>query len=300
MFGPLRPPAIRSDMLPSFGYRTPKTLEQACDFLWHARGRAKIIAGGTDLVIQLRNGLGNPETLVDITHLPELRSIEERDGTVRVGAATTHAELARSPLLREYGSILSEAAARIGSPQIRNLGTIGGNVVNASPAADTVPALLVLGATATIISREGEREVAIGDLFRGPYESHIGPHEILVSVSFPRLPKDARTNFIRVARREALAIARLSIAVVLRRDSARETIQDIRIALGAVTPVPQRFAGIEDMLRGGRPGEDRLRSASLELSEAVIRLSGIRPSTPYKKSVLESLFVRAIQEALED
>ncbi len=287
-------------MIPSLDYKIPTTLQEACQLLGEAKGGAKIIAGGTDLVIGLRSGDLRPHCLIDVTALPELQGIEERDGMISVGAAVTHGELASSPLLKQHGKALSDAASELGSPQIRNLGTIGGNIVNASPAADTLPPLMVFEATASIASREGEREVPLIHLFKDPYESNLRPFEILVRISFPKLPAGVRSGFIRLARREAMAIARMSMAIVFEMDREGEVIEDIRISAGAVTPRPLRMSEAEAFLKGKRNDPDRLKKASEKISETMIRQSGIRPSTSYKKPVVEALFLRTMKKVLEE
>jgi CO/xanthine dehydrogenase FAD-binding subunit len=285
-------------MIPSFSYKTPKTLREACDLLWTYQGKAKLIAGGTDLVIGLRSGDYQPHCLIDITRIEELRRIDEKDETVSVGTTVTHSEIAFSPLIKRYGKVLSDAASEIGSPQIRNLGTIGGNIVNASPAADTLPPLIVLDAYAKVVSKEGERDVPVFQLFKGPYETTLKPHEILAQIKFQKLPLDVRNSFVRLARREAMAIARMSVALVLRLEKG--TIEDIRISIGAVTPTPQRISDVERMLKGRMPDEILIKNASQKVSEVMIERSGIRPSTSYKAPVLEALFVRAMRNALEE
>ena len=202
-------------MIPPFDYKIPNTIEEAIELLWEAEGKAKIIAGGTDLVIGLRNGDHTPQFIIDITRIEELRKIEEKNGTVSIGAAVTHSEIASSSLVKKYGKVLSDAASEIGSPQIRNLGTIGGNIVNASPAADTIPPLMVLNAMGRVVSREGEKEVPLSQLFKGPYETNLKPHELLVQITFQKLPPDMRSSFVRLARRDAMAIARMSVAIIL-------------------------------------------------------------------------------------
>lgn len=285
-------------MISPFDYKTPKTLQEACQLLWEACGKAKVIAGGTDLVIGLRNGDQNPQLLMDITNLKELRGIEESDGTLSIGAAVSHSEIASSPLVRQYGNVLSDAASEIGSPQIRNLGTIGGNIVNASPAADTLPPLLVLDATGKVASQEGEREVPVAQLIKGPYETILQPHEILVRITFKKLPKNMKGCFVRLARREAMAIARMSVALLIHMQEGQ--VKDIRIAPGAVLPTPQRLEEVEEFLKGRFPDGELLRVASRKVSETMIRRSGIRPSTSYKAPVVEALFVRAMRMALEE
>lgn len=283
-------------MIPPFNYSVPRTLSEACQLLIDDPEKTKVIAGGTDLVISLRKGELTPSSLVDISHLKELQGIEESNDMISIGAAVSHADIASSPILRRYGGILSEAAGQIGSPQIRNLGTLGGNIVNASPAADSLPPLLVFEAAGKLISIEGERVVPVSRLIVGPYRTALKPHEILTRISFKKIPKGMKGVFIRLARREAMAIARMSLALLLQVEGNR--IQEVRIAPGAVFPSPQRLTEVEDFLKGRFPDEDLLKEASKMVSEAMIRRSGIRPSTSYKEPVIEALFIRAMKEAL--
>jgi len=285
--------------IPPFDYKIPKTLEEACDLLWEADGKAKIIAGGTDLVITLRSEDQRPQCLIDITRVPELRRIDEKDGAISIGAAVTHSEVASSPLVMKYAKVLSDAASEIGSPQIRNVGTIGGNIVNASPAADTIPALMVLDAAGRVVSREREKEVPLFQLFKGPYETNLKPYEILTQVKFQKLPSGARSSFVRLARREAMTIARMSVAIVLRREEEKGPTEDLRISAGSVTPVPRRMSEAEEILKGKLLEEELIKVASQKVSDAMVRLSGLRPSTPYKAPVIEALFVRALRKVLE-
>jgi len=284
-------------MIPPFDYKTPNTIEEAIELLWQAGGKAKIIAGGTDLVIGLRNGDLSPQFIVDITRIEDLRKIEEKNGMVSIGAAITHSEIASSSLVKKYGKVLSDAASEIGSPQIRNMGTIGGNIINASPAADTIPPLMVLNAMGRVVSKEGEREVPLDQLFKGPYETNLKPHELLVQITFQKLPPETKSSFVRLARRNAMAIARMNVAIILQ--IGKNRIEDVRIAVGSVTPTPQRMSEAETFLKGKLPDQRSLQKASLKVSEAMIKRSGIRASTAYKRPVVEALFMRAMRKALE-
>ncbi len=285
-------------MIPPFEYKAPNTIQEAIELLWKAEGKAKIIAGGTDLVIGLRNGDQRTQSIIDITRIEELRKIEEINGSVSIGAAATHSEIASASLVKKYGKVLSDAASEIGSPQIRNLGTIGGNIINASPSADTLPPLMVLNAMGKIMSKEGDREVPLPQLFKGPYQTGLKPHELLVQIIFPKLPPDIRTSYVRLVRRDAMAIARMSVAVILQIEKNR--IEDIRISVGSVTPTPQRMLETEAFLKGKSPHGELLQKASFKISEAMIQQSGIRPSTSYKRPVVEALFVRAMRKVLEE
>jgi nicotinate dehydrogenase FAD-subunit len=286
-------------MTPLVEYRTPKSLGEACEVLGEFRETGKIIAGGTDLVISLRKAEIHPQVLIDVTRIPEMRRIEEAEGRISIGAAVTHGEIASSELVRKHARILSEAASWVGSPQIRNLGTIGGNIINASPAADTIPPLTVLGAVGKVISREGAREIPLPEFFRGPYQTSLRPDELLVLVFFSQLPADWRSSFVRLARREAMAIARMSVAVAVRMTPGRNLIEEIRISTGAVTPTPHRMVEAESILKGKAPDEQTMKTAARCLSETMIRWSGIRPSTAYKAPVVEALFLRCLRQALE-
>jgi CO/xanthine dehydrogenase FAD-binding subunit len=209
----------------------------------------------------------------------------------------THSELASSPLIRQFGKVLSEAASWIGSPQIRNLGTLGGNIVNASPAADTLPPLMVLDAVGRVVSKEGERDIPLPLLFSRPYETNLKPHEILAQVHFPKLPLTIKSSFVRLARREAMAVARMSVAVIVQLERGR--FEDVRISVGSVTPTPRRMSEAEGVLKGRAPDEEGLKLAAHRVSETMVRQSGIRPSTSYKKPVVEALLMRAMRGALE-
>jgi CO/xanthine dehydrogenase FAD-binding subunit len=245
----------------------------------------------------LRKGDLRPRCLIDITRIEEVRRIEEMGDGISIGAGVTHSELASSPLVIKFGRVLSKAASWIGSPQVRNLGTLGGNVVNASPAADTLPPLMVLDAVGRIVSKEGERESPLCQIFSRPYETILKPYEILAQVHFPKLPLTIKSSFVRLARREAMAIARMSVAVIVELEKGR--FEDVRISVGSVTPTPRRMSEAEGVLKGRAPDEEGLKLAAHRVSETMIRESGIRPSTSYKKPVVEALLMRAMKSALE-
>ena len=161
-------------------YLCPVTVDETLHLLADRDGQARVIAGGTDLVLQLRRGERRARCLVDISHIYALRATTETDGLITIGAAVTHTELSASPLIREHAPVLAQAAAEIGSPEIRNVGTVGGNVVNAQPAADTALALAALGAEAEIVSVDGARWVALAELYAGPGLSCVDSNAELV------------------------------------------------------------------------------------------------------------------------
>jgi CO/xanthine dehydrogenase FAD-binding subunit len=286
-------------MLPEFDYIVPSTLIEACEFL-HERGpRTKIIAGGTDLVLNLRQGELKPRFLLDISALKEIRQIEEDRDCIRIGAACTHTQIAESPLLKKHGAVLSEASSWVGSRQIRNLGTIGGNIANASPAADTLPALMALNARVEVLSTNHRRIVPLPELVKGPYQTHLQPEELISCVIVDKIPGKAWHRFFRITRRKAVATARINGAILLWRKTEEGPIEEIRISVGSVTPIPCRMTEAEDLLRGVVPSNDLIEQACLAVGKAMIASSGIRKSTEYKQPVVETLVKRALQDALK-
>lgn len=282
-----------------FKYLHPQSVSETLVLLDHYKEKAKILAGGTDLLVELRKDQGSQvlEAVINIAHLEELIYIREDEGWIRIGANTTHTDLVKSAFLRKQVSALPDAASSIGSPQIRNRGTIGGNIMNASPAADIVPVLVALDAKLIFRSAQGKRQVAITEIFERPYKTNIPSEELLVEIAFKKLPSTNNSAFIKLGRRNALAIARMNVAVII--DQAEEgIIQDIRVVPGSTTPVPTRIKTAEDVLLGSKPTEKLIERAGLKVSEEMVKMSGYRWSTEYKKPVIEALTRRGIRKAL--
>lgn len=283
-----------------FDFIRPKTVEEALAFLGKEGERTRVLVGGTDLLVKLRSLCPEDEDLpryvMDITALEELRGIEESDGSLSIGPLTTHGEIAVSEPVKKHAPLLAQACSRVGATQLRAVGTIGGNIINASPAADSVPALVALDAEATFRSAGGERRTPLKEIFLKPNQTDIRPDELLVGIDFPKLPEGAKTAFVKLARRNALAISRMNIAVVvvLKDGVAAE----VRISPGSATPLPDRIAAAEEVLLGKTPDEELVRRAGEKVSEEMIARSGFRWSTPYKQPVIEALASRALRRAL--
>jgi len=285
--------------LQTFNFIRPENLDQACGILSENRGKVKILAGGTDVMIELRdNKLPLAiETIMEISHLEELSFIEDDGENIRIGAAATHAEVAESDLIRKNAPLLAEAATSVGSPQIRNRGTVAGNSVTASPAADTIPPLLVLDATVVLRRGTEKREVPLREIFAGPNQVTIGNDELVTGIYFEKVPAAARTAFIKLARRNSAAKSRMNFAALARQNNAGEVVE-LRISAGSVTPSPTRFTAAEIFLLGKIPDPRLLQEAGEAVSGEMIRQSGYRWSTDYKKPVVESLTVRILEEVL--
>lgn len=283
-----------------FNYLNPQSIGETLELLHTYAGRAKVVAGGTDLLIELRKdeGPADLEVVLNIAHFSELQYIKADGEWIRIGSGTTHALLAESALLLENVSALAQAARTVGSPQIRNRGTVGGNILNASPAADTVPVLVALDAVLTFKSLAGERQVPITDIYVKPYKTNVQPDELLTEVAFKRLAPTATSAFIKLGRRNALAISRMNVAVIVDRDSEGNVL-DLRIAAGSTTPKPGRTKSAEAILVGQKPTEELINLAARKVSEEMVAITGYRWSTEYKEPVIEVLVRRAIWKALE-
>ncbi len=278
-----------------FEYIECESVDAACTALDSHSGKARILAGGTDLLLELRRpGTPSPGAIVDISRVASLRGILLSEGEIRIGPLTTHAELSRSGEVRSRAGFLAAAAGAIGSPQIRNRGTIGGNIINAATCADTVPPLVALGARLTLRSVQGERVVGIDAFFAGPYKALAQENEVLTSISFPPVPANARTAFVKLGRRNAVAIARLSIAAMVTSDS-EGIITEARIVPGAALPVWKRITEAEAMLIGAKPSALLFAAAGRRASEAMVAMTGRRWSTEYKEPVLAVLVRRALE-----
>jgi CO/xanthine dehydrogenase FAD-binding subunit len=278
-----------------FEYYSPKNTAEACALLKEFGSDAQILAGGTDVLIELRkSSVKTPKAIIDISCLNELKGISETESEIVIKPLTTHTELGSSPIIKQYARLLHMAANVIGSPQIRNRGTIGGNIMNAATCADTVPPLMALNAAIKLQSTTGERTVSMADFFVKPYVTTAAREELLTEIRFPKLPSDTKSSFIKLGRRNALAISRLSVAAILQKnDSGR--IQEARIVPGAAFPKWQRMTEAEQLLIGQKPSKELFAEAGKKVSEVMISFTGRRWSTEYKEPVIAVLVRRALE-----
>ncbi|MBI2491346.1 MAG: xanthine dehydrogenase family protein subunit M, partial [Candidatus Rokubacteria bacterium] len=233
----------------SFEYHEPTSIADAVALGARFGEAGRFLAGGTDLIIQMRRGRVAPRHLLSLHRVTGLDRIEV-DGAVRLGALVTHRAIEQCPHFQGPLGALVEGAEVIGGHQIRNVATVGGNVVNASPAADVVPVLLALNATVTCLGPDGERTLPLGGFLSGPGQTARRPGELLTSIRFDRLPPRSATAFLKAGRRKAMEIAVVCVAVRLTLDAARARCQEARIALGAVAPTTMRAGAAERALEG--------------------------------------------------
>lgn len=279
-------------------YFLASSVHEALDLLATFRGEARVIAGGTDLIPQIKRGEIKAKFLVDISRLDELNLVRADNRSLVVGAAVRHSVLASSELVVRHSRLLAEAARSVGSPQIRNQGTVGGNVINAQPAADTAVALMALDAEAEIVDTHGARWLPLSSLYAGVGKSAVDPsREIVTRFRFRLLGERESSTFMRLAKRRALALPMINVGVALRADS-RGRIEDARIAIGPVGPVPFRAKEAERSLRGQTPYPEVVKEvAQVAAREAQPRDSILRGSALYRKNLVALLVERAIKEA---
>jgi carbon-monoxide dehydrogenase medium subunit len=282
-------------------YLVPTSLEEALAMLKECQGQARVIAGGTDLIIQLGKKEVTARCLVDVTNLDELKGIELEDDFIRIGACVPHQELASSALIRERAAALAEGASQVGSPQIRNMGTVGGNIVNAQPAADTVVPLMALEAEVEVATVTGTRRDPLGGLCIGPGQCTVdSTAEILTAVRFRALGPNQGSAFERLAKRKALALPILNAAAVVTVNDGGDTFQEVRLAVGPIGPTPSRAFQAEEALRGIAV-EAQAIAAAMELAaqEAQPRSNPLRGSQEYRQEMVKVLLRRSIERAVQ-
>jgi CO/xanthine dehydrogenase FAD-binding subunit len=285
--------------LPPLDYHRPRSLEEAVELLSTLGDDATILAGGTDLIPQLRRAGARPRAIVDIGQLTALRAVDLTDNRLRIGALATHEALATSDAVLNTAPELAAACRAIAAPPVRNRGTIGGNLANASPAADTAPPLLALDAKLHLASGRGKREVAIADFFVGPGETRLQRGELITAVSIEPPAAPSASVFLKYGKRNALAIAVVSVAVRVTLADDRVHVSDVRIALGSVAPTPMRAHDAERLLCGtkGEPGQ--IAQAAKRAAEATQPITDIRATADYRRLLTSVLVERAVTTALE-
>ena len=279
-------------------YYRPDTLSDAERLLAELNGPVLLLAGGTDVMVYAREDDRYAEhSVVDIYHLPELRGITEEGDTIRIGAGTTHTEIETSALIQSHANVLAMACRTVGSRQIRNRATIGGNICNASPAADSLGALAVLGAVLEV-RRNGETVlIPLSEVIEKPYRTALSDRDLVLAVRIRKLPADEVTHFWKLGRRKALAISRMTIATILHRDE-NGVVDDFNITVGATFPRPMTFQDVNALLLGKKPDAASVKAVAKELSDKIPEIAGIRKSTTFKQPVCRNMTERILSELL--
>ncbi len=283
----------------SFALHRPASLAEAVALGGQYGEAARFLAGGTDLVIQMNRKRLAPNHIIDLSGLSALRGIKETPEGFIIGALTTHKAIERHPAFNDELVALVESARVIGGHQIRNVGTVGGNIVNASPAADLVPSLLVLDAEITLTGTAGERRLPLEDFLAGPNRTDRRFDEILTEVRFGKLPPASATAFLKAGRRRAMEISVVCVAARLTLDASGRRCRGVRLALGAVGPKALRPLAAEAFLEGRSASEENFAEAGRLAAEACAPISDVRASDRYRRLLTEALVGRALAQCLK-
>jgi len=277
-------------------YFEPKSVDEAVSILSKYGERARIIAGGTDVIVDMKFK-EEPPCLVNVKRIPGMSYIRDDGGLLRIGPLTTIREIETSALVRGRFSVLWEAARQFASLQIRSTATIGGNVCRASPSGEMLAPLLVLEAKARVVLQDGDKVTPFGSFFLGPGKTILGPHGLLEEIQIPYGPAEGRGLYLKHAVRGPMDIAIVSVAVFLIPDSAGTVAKDVRLGLGAVAPTPIRAEKAEAMLRGRALNEALIEEAARQAAQDSKPITDHRGSAEYRKWIVEALTRRGLAKA---
>jgi CO/xanthine dehydrogenase FAD-binding subunit len=286
--------------LTTFDYVEPASLSEASQLLVERDGEARPFMGGTDIFVRMRDGFIHPQTLVDVKHLPGMRDIQYDEQTgLMVGAAVTMNEVACHPDVLAHYPLLAEAAGSVASYQLRNRATLGGNLCNGSPAADTAPAVLVLEGIIVLHGPDGERMVSASDFFLGPGKTAMRAGELMTAVRFPMPLVGAVGKYLKLGRNKAGDLAIAGVAVLGFPDEAVPSGYRFRIGLASVAPVPLRALEAEKVLAENPPGEENFALAAEKAMAAATPIDDVRASAAYRKAMVRNLTLRGLREVWE-
>ena len=277
-----------------FEYISPKTKEEVLKILKQEKSKACIVAGCSNVLPYIKDKIISGKLLLDISGIGELNYIRKSEGNLYIGAATTISDLINSKVIREECSVLHQAAEDFADPTVRNSATIGGNLADASPAADVAPPLLVLYAVLEIESINGKREVSLKDFFSGPRKTVLHDDEMITSIKIKSDSLNKNGCFIKLGLRQAMAISLASIAMIL--ETEEEKVTDVRIAMGSVAPTPLRLINVEEFLINQKIDDVLLEEAMKKVSETVKPIGDVRASADYRRYVSGVLFKRAFNK----
>ena len=277
-------------------YFAPQKIEEALEILSQYGKEIKVIAGGTDLLIQYYDRLYEVGTWLDLKNIKELKEIKIHQNQVEIGAMVTHAQLEKSEDIKKYFPVLSQAAADIGSPQIRNRGTIGGNIVNASPAGDLLSPLMAYDAQFKLLSLQKEALISAEEFFIGPKKTLLEPAQLLTRI-FLSLPSE-RTygSWIKIGKRKALIIATITLALVVEMAEDNKTIKDVRTCLGSVAPTPIEIKEIREKMIGKNFSQLDFNQLGQIVEDKISPIDDIRGTREYRKNVAKNIMINALEE----
>ena len=279
-------------------YIRVNTIKEALKALQTSSKPTHVLAGGTDLLLKLNGAEGDHPTLIDISNVGELNGIQKIENGLRIGATTKLKDIVQSDLLKKYVPIIPQSAVKVGSVQIRNLATIGGNICNASPSADTATPLIVMDSIVELISLKGSRLIPLAKFFVGPGKTVLGEDEILTAIHIPKQPPGANSIYLKHTTRGAMDLAIVGVAVQI---ALIDGCHDVRIGLGAVAPTPMRSRKAEIFLsQVSKIGDKEINEAAHIAEQESKPISDIRASAKYRRDMVRVLTERALRKVLID
>lgn len=277
----------------------PRSLAEALEMKKSYGEKAKVLAGGTDLLVLLKDQKLRAETVMSLWGIRDLNFIRDEKGRgVTLGALATHGAVAASPAIRQKFADLVEACSQVSCVQIQNLGTVGGNLCNASPAADAAPPLLLADAILTLASAQGERKVSIHDFFLGPRQTVLKPDEILKEIFIPEVSGRRGAAYLKLGRRRAMEIAIVGVGVAVHLNGSDQVVSECRIAMGSVAPTPLRARQAEAIFRNQEITDKLVEDGAEVAAEEARPISDIRGSAEYRLDMIRVLCRRAARAAL--
>jgi len=277
-------------------YFAPQKIEEALEILSRYGENIKVIAGGTDLLVQYYDRLYEISSWLDLKNIKELKEIKIHQNQMEIGAMVTHAQLEKSEDIKKYYPVLSQAAADIGSPQIRNRGTIGGNIVNASPAGDLLPSLMAYDAQFKLLSLQKEALIPAEEFFIGPKKTILEPAQLLTQIIFPLPSKKTYGSWIKIGKRKALIIATITLALLVKIAEDNKTVKDVRTCLGSVAPTPIEIKEIRKKMVGKNFEQLDFTELGQIVEDKISPIDDIRGTKEYRKDVAKNIMINALEE----
>ncbi len=277
-----------------FKYISPKTKEEVLEILKQKKSEACIVAGCTNVLPYIKDKKLSEKLLLDICGIEELNYIKKSECEIYIGAGTNISDLINSKIIKEECNILYQAAEQFADPTIRNSATIGGNLADASPAADVAPPLLVLDAVLKVESMDGKREISLKDFFIGPRKTVLHDDEMITSIKIKDDSINKNGCFIKLGLRQAMAISLATVALIL--EVEKDKVTDIRIAMGSIAPTPLRLIKVEGLLKNKKIEDELIEEAIEKVREEVKPIGDVRASAEYRRYVSGILFKRAFKK----
>jgi CO/xanthine dehydrogenase FAD-binding subunit len=286
-------------LLPKFEFHEPTTVDEACRTIGELGEKMKILAGGTDLFVNMKKKLLAPDHLVSLDRITSLAQLDASNGKLRIGPCVKASEIAESDVVKSDFPALHEGASKLGSPLIRNLATVGGNLVSARPAADFPPPLMAYGATLVLKGAQGERSLPLTEFIQAPGQTVILPEEMLESVLLDRPSPHSGSAYMKLGVREALEISLVNVAALLTLDASHGVITAARVVMGSVGPTPLLSPSAEKVLLGEKPSDSLFVAAGEAAASDSRPIDDFRASAEYKRAMVRELTRRALGLAFD-